>query len=130
MNGATVSLVGRYSHDYYHSAYYHYAYASSSYHYCYYSCDLHYAAFMTMELLIIGEMIEFAPAELSEAAVVLDGIGDDDSVLVDFGFTFDFFGRRFQSVWIGSNGFLTFTQEHNSSRRPAYDFEHEEARRN
>ena len=42
-------------------------------------------------------------------------LGDDDSTVQSIGFPFDFFGRRFTSLFVNSDGNLTFEEGDNAS---------------
>jgi hypothetical protein len=48
---------------------------------------------------------------ISDASIIFNNnipLGDDDAALIDLPFSFPFCGRLYNSVWVGSNGFVTF----------------------
>ncbi|HYM11778.1 MAG TPA: hypothetical protein VEU62_13670 [Bryobacterales bacterium] len=54
-------------------------------------------------------------AAAAQAGVVLAGLGDDDSRLVQLPFSFPFYGQSYSSIYINSDGNLTFTQGDSAS---------------
>ncbi|MBI3696914.1 MAG: hypothetical protein HY238_19030, partial [Acidobacteria bacterium] len=54
-------------------------------------------------------------ADAAQAGLALTGLGDDDSRLVRLPFAFPFYGQRYDSVYINSDGNLTFTIKDDAS---------------
>ena len=82
-----------------------------------------------------GLELIFTPGEEEPCQLVRDefpysvegtslSLGDDDAVEVDFtgGFTFPFFGENYSSVFIGSNGYVTFGEPDFSPNAKGKDF--------